>query len=71
MSKLQEKPSDLKGAQPALQKMKFINWFLFFWDHFCPLGSGLPIRIQGPHFIRIRIQNAGFPRLKDSVASLK
>jgi hypothetical protein len=28
MSKLQEKPSALKREYPALQKMKFINFFL-------------------------------------------
>jgi hypothetical protein len=28
MSKLQEKPSALKREHPALQKMKFINFFL-------------------------------------------
>jgi hypothetical protein len=31
MSKLQEKPSALKIEQPALQKMKFINFFLRLW----------------------------------------
>ncbi len=38
MSKLQEKPSALKREHPALQKMKFINFFMF-WGHFCPTGS--------------------------------
>jgi hypothetical protein len=35
-SKLQEKPSALKGEHPALQKMKFINCFLFFSGPFLP-----------------------------------
>jgi hypothetical protein len=30
-SKLKEKPSALKGEHLALQKMKFINFFLFLW----------------------------------------
>jgi hypothetical protein len=40
MSKLQEKPSVLKREYPALQKMKFINFFSMFVGHFCPSGSG-------------------------------
>jgi hypothetical protein len=36
---LQEKISALKREHPALQKMKFINFFYFF-GHFCPPGSG-------------------------------
>jgi hypothetical protein len=35
MSRLHENTSALKSEHPALQKMKFINFF-----HFCPLGSG-------------------------------
>ncbi len=31
MSKLHEKPSALKREYPALQKMKFINFFLSLW----------------------------------------
>ncbi len=46
-SKLQEKPSALKREHPALQKMKFINCFIFFWVFFSLLD-------QGPHLIRIR-----------------
>jgi hypothetical protein len=30
-SKLQQKPSALKREHPALQKMKFIIFFKFFW----------------------------------------
>jgi hypothetical protein len=30
-SKLHEKPSALKREHPALQKMTFLNFFLFFW----------------------------------------
>jgi hypothetical protein len=59
MSKLQEKPSALKKGHQALQKMKFINFFLCLWvilalldpDCVSGFGSGLRIRIwiQGPH----------------------
>jgi hypothetical protein len=38
-SKLQEKPSALKREHPALQNMKFLNFFIFL-GHFCPPGSG-------------------------------
>jgi hypothetical protein len=31
MSKLQENPSALKREHPALQKIKFINFFLCLW----------------------------------------
>ncbi len=31
MVKLQEKPLALKREHPALQKMKFIHFFLFLW----------------------------------------
>jgi hypothetical protein len=45
-----EKPSDLKREHPALQKMKVIDLFNIFLDHFCVLGSGYgsrdPIGIQ-------------------------
>jgi hypothetical protein len=46
MSKLQEKPSALKREHPALQKMKFIYFFLCLWVIFALLdpdwesGSG-------------------------------
>jgi hypothetical protein len=36
-SKLLDKPSDLKREHPALQKMKFINCFLFLWAVFALL----------------------------------
>ncbi len=49
-SKLQEKPSALKGKHPTLQKMKFINWCIFFLGHFFASG----IRIQGPYWILIQ-----------------
>ncbi len=54
-SKLKEKPSALKREHPALQKIKFINFFLFLWVIFCPpgSGSGLRNRIQGPQWVRI------------------
>ncbi len=39
MSKLQQKPSALKGEHPELQNMKFLNFF-FFVGNFCPPGSG-------------------------------
>jgi hypothetical protein len=31
MSKLQKKPSALKREHPALQNIKFLNFFLFLW----------------------------------------
>jgi hypothetical protein len=31
MSKLQKKPSALKREHPALQSMKFLNFFLLLW----------------------------------------
>ncbi len=37
MSKLQEKPSALKREHPALQKIKFINFFLCLWVIFALL----------------------------------
>jgi hypothetical protein len=48
MFNLQEKPSAIKREHPALQKMKFINYFIFFWLIFalldphpdCKSGSG-------------------------------
>jgi hypothetical protein len=48
MSKLPEKPSALKKEPPALQKMKFITFFLCLWVIFarldpdldCEYGSG-------------------------------
>jgi hypothetical protein len=50
MSKLQEKLSALEREHPALQKVKFLNFFLFLWvifaildpdpDHWDPIESG-------------------------------
>jgi hypothetical protein len=40
MYKPQEKPSALKRKHPALQKIKFINFFSMFVGHFYPPGSG-------------------------------
>jgi hypothetical protein len=37
VSKLQEKPSALKREQPALQKVKFFNFFLCLWVIFAIL----------------------------------
>jgi hypothetical protein len=37
MSKLQEKPSALIREHPALQNMKFLNFFLFLWVIFALL----------------------------------
>jgi hypothetical protein len=42
MSMLQEKFSALKKEHPALQKMKFMNLFLFLWSIFAPLGYANP-----------------------------
>ncbi len=50
-SKLQEKPSAHKREHPALQKMKFINFFPFCRSF---LPSWIRFRIQGPHWIRIQ-----------------
>ncbi len=36
-NKLQEKPSTLKREHPALQNMKFLNFFLFLWVIFALL----------------------------------
>ncbi len=55
MSKLQEKPSALKREHPALQKMKFINFFLCLWVIFALLDTdpdpGTPLH---PDPFRIR-----------------
>jgi hypothetical protein len=52
MSQLQEKPSALKREHPALQKMKFINFFLCLWVIFALLGpdgeSGSGYRSRDP-----------------------
>jgi hypothetical protein len=47
-SKLQENPSALKREYPALQNMKFLNFFLFLWVIFA---------LHRPDWIRIRIRN--------------
>jgi hypothetical protein len=47
MSKLQEKPSALKREHPALQKIKFINFFPFVYGSFCPFPK---ISISGNMF---------------------
>jgi hypothetical protein len=39
-SKLQKKTSALKREHPALQNMKFLNFFLNFVGNFCPPRSG-------------------------------
>jgi hypothetical protein len=49
-SKLQEKPSALKREHPALQKMKFINFFFYVCGSFLP--SWIRIRTEGPYWIR-------------------
>jgi hypothetical protein len=36
MPKLQEKPSALKREDPALQKMKILSFFQFFFGSFLP-----------------------------------
>ncbi len=38
-SRLQKKPSTNKREHPAVQNMKFLNFFLFFVGHCCPPGS--------------------------------
>jgi hypothetical protein len=42
---LQEKPSALKSSHPALQNMKFLNFFIYFRGSF--LLSWIRIRIHG------------------------
>jgi hypothetical protein len=39
MSKLQKKPLALKREDPALQNIKFTNFFLFLWVIFALLDS--------------------------------
>jgi hypothetical protein len=56
MSKLQEKPSALKREHPALQKMKFINFFLCLWIIFALLDTD-PWTPLKPDPIRIRIHS--------------
>jgi hypothetical protein len=41
MAKLQAKPSALKREHPALQKMKNLSFFLFFWVIFALLDPDL------------------------------
>jgi hypothetical protein len=63
MSKLQEKPSALRREHPALQKFKFINFFLCLWVIFalldpypdCESGYGPrdPLTHQDPILIQI------------------
>jgi hypothetical protein len=56
--KKQEKTSGFKREHPALQKMKFINCFQFFWVTIALLDSepGTPLN---PDPVRIRIHNTG------------
>jgi|688.fasta_scaffold2098858_1 hypothetical protein len=49
MSKLQEKPSTLKKEHPAIQNLKFHNFFSIFVGNFCPPGSGPGFRIRIPN----------------------
>ncbi len=46
-SKLQEKPAARKREHPALQNMKFLDFFLFLWVIFALLVLD-PIRIPDP-----------------------
>ncbi len=45
-SKVQKKPSARQREHPALQNMKFLNFFSTFVGHFCPAGSEFRIRIR-------------------------
>jgi hypothetical protein len=58
----QKKPSALKREHPALQNMKFLNFFLFLWVIFCSPGTEfrIRIRIHWPDWIRIWIRNTAF-----------
>jgi hypothetical protein len=55
-SKVQEKPSALKRGHPALQKIKFSNFFLFLWVIFAFLDPN-PETPLNSDSIRIRIHN--------------
>jgi len=65
-SKLQKKPSALKREHPALQNVKFLNFF-YFWGSFLPCWIRFRIPNTGPDplprlnpdqiWIRIRIRN--------------
>ncbi len=67
MSKLQEKPSALIREYPPLQKMKFINCFLYLWVIFALLDPdpiaypdmdpGNPLNSDP---IRIRVHSTAF-----------
>jgi hypothetical protein len=68
MSKLHEKHSALKREHPALQKIKFVNFYLCLWvifallDPDCESGSGYGSRDPlnpDPIRIRIRTRNHG------------
>jgi hypothetical protein len=74
MTKLQENPSALKREHPALQNMKFFNFFIFLWVIFALLDPDLDpltwlytdqIRIWNPTFILwpnkriLRLENWG------------
>jgi hypothetical protein len=54
MSKLQEKPSALKGEHPARQKMTFILFFLCLWVIFALLDPdtdpGTPLNPDPQHW---------------------
>jgi hypothetical protein len=67
MSKLQERPSALKREYQALQKLKFINFFLCLWvifalldpDPDCKSGSGYGSKGTQSNPDPIRIHNNG------------
>jgi hypothetical protein len=64
-SKVQEKPSALKSEHPALQNMKFLNFFYFLWVIFALLDPDLADQNQsGPYPDRIQIHNTALLQVK-------
>jgi hypothetical protein len=56
MSKLQERPSALKGEHPALQNLKFLNFLFIFVGHFRPSGLGSGSETLEYRRIKFKIQ---------------
>jgi hypothetical protein len=65
-SKLQQKPSPLKREHPALQNMKFINFFLFLWVFFALLDLDPDPSDQNKR--RSESETLGFLDLQGTVA---
>ncbi len=56
-----QKLKKFTAEHPALQNMKFLNFFSIFVGHFCPPGSGFGIRIRWPDWIGIQNTDEYFP----------